>query len=158
MAPRAGKSTGVNKAPRRIGTRARARDAEARKKKLNDLQAQSKENIAKRRALESQIEDIQQRLQDPEIANQADNEAQLKNLFIELNQLTEKEDAIQDQIKAADEEQRGSDMDVDDVDQGLGSDPPDFAQTREDNTPVDNSNENSTPRATRIYIQLIHSI
>ena len=115
----------MNKAPRRIRTRARARDAEAQKKKLNNLQAQLKENIAKRRALESQTKDIQQRLQDPEITNQANNKAQLKNLFIKLNQLTEKEDAIQDQIKAADEEQHRSNMDVDDVDQGIGSDPPD---------------------------------
>ncbi|OJJ51923.1 hypothetical protein ASPSYDRAFT_74106 [Aspergillus sydowii CBS 593.65] len=38
-------------------------------------------------------------------------------------------------------------MDVDDVDQGLGSDPPDFAQTREDNVPVDDSDENSTPES-----------
>ncbi|KAL2859763.1 uncharacterized protein BJX67DRAFT_386669 [Aspergillus lucknowensis] len=36
-------------------------------------------------------------------------------------------------------------MDVDDVDQGLGSDPPDFAQTREKNFPVDDSDKNSTP-------------
>lgn len=61
--------------------------------------------------------------------------------------MTIKEEAIQNQIKAADEEQRGSEMDVDDVDQGLGSDPPDFAQTREDNTPVDDSDENSTPES-----------
>ncbi|KAL4912572.1 hypothetical protein BDW62DRAFT_206348 [Aspergillus aurantiobrunneus] len=132
MAPRPGKSTGVNKAPaRRIGTRARARDAEARKKRLNDLQAQSNENIAKRRALESHIGEIQQRLQNPEITNQAENEAQHKNLLNELNQLSEKEEAIQAQIKVTDEEQRGSEMDVDD--------------TREDNVPVDDSDENSTP-------------
>ncbi|KAL2785334.1 hypothetical protein BJX66DRAFT_347547 [Aspergillus keveii] len=36
-------------------------------------------------------------------------------------------------------------MDVDDVDQGLGSDPPDFAQTREVNVPVDDDDEISTP-------------
>ena len=155
MAPRAGK---VNKAPRRIGTWARVRDAEARKKRLNNLQAQSNEIITKKKALEGQIKEIEERFQNPEITNHAENEVQLKALFNELNQLTEKEDAIQAQIKVADEEQRGSEMDVDDVDQGLGSDPPDFAQTREDNTPVDNSDENSTPRATRIYVQLIRSI
>ncbi|KAL2801941.1 hypothetical protein BJX63DRAFT_426417 [Aspergillus granulosus] len=36
-------------------------------------------------------------------------------------------------------------MDVDDVDQRQGSDPPDFAQTREVNVPVDDDDENSTP-------------
>lgn len=86
------------------------------------------------------------------------NEAQLKDLFDKVNQLTINKEAIQNQIKAVDEEQRGSEIDVDSMDQGLGSDPPDFAQTREDNTPVDDSNKNSTLRATRIYVQLIHSI
>ena len=56
MAPRAGK---VNKAPRRIGTWARVRDAEARKKRLNDLQAQSNKNIKKKKALESQIQEVE---------------------------------------------------------------------------------------------------
>lgn len=59
--------------------------------------------------------------------------------------MDEKEEAIQTQIKSTDEEQRGSELDVDDVDEGLGSDPPDFAQTREDNVPVDDSDENNTP-------------
>jgi seryl-tRNA synthetase len=126
-------------------TRARVRDAEALKRRLNDLHAQSNENIAKRKALESQIGEVEQRLQNPEITNQAENEAQLKALFTELNQLTEKEEAIQAQIKAADEEQYGSDMDVDDVDHGLGSDPPDFAQTREVDVPVEDDDENDTP-------------
>jgi hypothetical protein len=126
-------------------TRARARDAEALKRRLKDLHAQSNENIAKRKALESRIGEVEQRLQNPEITNQAENEVQLKALFTELNQLTEKEEAIQAQIKAADEEQHGSEMDVDDVDHGLGSDPPDFAQTREVNVPVDDDDENSTP-------------
>ncbi|CEL07064.1 hypothetical protein ASPCAL10229 [Aspergillus calidoustus] len=145
MAPRAGKSGGVNKTPRRMKTRARARDAEALKRRLKDLHAQSNENIAKRKALESRIGEVEQRLQNPEITNQAENEAQLKALFTELNQLTEKEEAIQAQIKAADEEQHGSEMDVDDVDHGLGSDPPDFAQTREVDVPVEDDDENDTP-------------
>ncbi len=109
------------------------------------MQAQSNESITKKKALEGQIKEIEERFQNPEITNHAENEVQLKALFNELNQLTEKEDAIQAQIKVADEEQRGSEMDVDDVDQGGGSDPPDFAQTREDNVPVDDSDEKSTP-------------
>jgi hypothetical protein len=145
MAPRQEKSGGVKKNPHRMKTQARARDAEALRRRLNNLHAQSKENIAKRKALESRIREVEQRLQNPEITNQAENEAQLKALFAELNQLTEKEEAIQAQIKAADEEQHGSEMDVDDVDQGLRSDPPDFAQTREVNVPVDDDDENSTP-------------
>lgn len=123
MAPRAEKPAGLKKAPRRVRTRAQARDAEALKRKLNNLQAQSNENITKKKALEGQIRDIEERFQNPEITNHAENEVQLKALFNELNQLTEKEDAIQAQIKVADEEQRGSEMDVDDVDQGGGSDP-----------------------------------
>ena len=99
------------------------------------MHAQSNENIAKRKALESQTEEIEQRHQNPEITNQAENEAQLKALFNELNQLTEKE-AIQAQTKAADESEI-------DVDEGLGSDPPDFAQTREDNVPMDDSDEHT---------------
>lgn len=110
MAPRPGKSGGVSKTPHRMKTRARERDAEPLKRRLNGLHAQSNENIAKRKALESQTEEIE-----PEITNQAVNEAQLKALVNELNQLTEKEET-----KAADE----SEMDVDDVDQGLGSEPP----------------------------------
>ncbi|OJJ51997.1 hypothetical protein ASPSYDRAFT_52619, partial [Aspergillus sydowii CBS 593.65] len=135
MAPRPGKSGGVNKRPHRMKTRTRERDAEPLKRRLNGLHAQSNENIAKRKALESQIEEIESRHQNPEITNRAENEAQLKALFNELNQLTVKEEAIQAQTKAADE----SEMDVDDVNQGLGLDPPDFAQTREDNVPMDDS-------------------
>ncbi|GAA3284548.1 hypothetical protein GCM10020218_042910 [Dactylosporangium vinaceum] len=119
------------------------------------MQAQSNENITKKEALEGQIKEIEERFQNPEITNHAENEVQLKALFNELNQLTEKEDAIQAQIKVADEEQRGSEMDVDDVDQGVGSDPPDFAQTREDNVPVDDSDENSTPETYADILQLI---
>lgn len=37
--------------------------------------------------------------------------------------MAEKEDAIQALIKASDKEQRGSEIDVDDMDQALGSDP-----------------------------------
>ncbi|KAL4805684.1 hypothetical protein BDV18DRAFT_152427 [Aspergillus unguis] len=140
MAPRPGKSGGVNKTPHRMKTRARGRDAELLKRRLNGLHAQSNENIAKRKALESQTEETEQRYQNPEITNQAENEAQLKALFNELNQLTVKEEAIQARTKAADE----SAMDVDDEDQGLGLDPPDFAQTREDNVPINDSDENST--------------
>ena len=54
---------------------------------------------------------------------------QLKNLLNEVDQLDEKEEAIQTQIKSTDEEQCGSELDVDDVDEGLGLDPLDFAQT-----------------------------
>ncbi len=116
-------------------TRARERDAEPLKRRLNGLHAQSNENIAKRKARESQTEEIEQRHQNPEITNQAGNKAQLKALFNELNQLTEKE-AIQAQTKAADESEI-------DVDEGLGSDPSDFAQTREDNVPMDDSDEHT---------------
>ncbi|KAJ0381789.1 hypothetical protein COL922a_013842 [Colletotrichum nupharicola] len=146
MAPRRGTSGGVNKAPpHRIKTRARTRDAEALTRRLKGLHEESNENIAKRTALEGQIQEVQQRLQNPEITNQDENEAQLKALVSELNQLTETLEAIQAQIKAADEEQYRSDMDVDDVDHGLGSDPPDFAQTREVDVPVEDDDENDTP-------------
>lgn len=140
MAPRPGTSGGVNKTPHRMKTRARARDAKPLKRRLNGLHAQSNEHIAK--ALESQTEEVEQRLQNPDITNRAGNEAQLKDLLNELNQLTEKEEAIQAQVKAADEVQQESEMDVD---RGLGSDPPNFAQTREDNVPVGDSDDNSTP-------------
>ncbi|KAG2026560.1 hypothetical protein GB937_001341 [Aspergillus fischeri] len=142
MAPRPGKSTGVNKTPHRMKTRARTRHTEALQRRLNDLHAQSNENVATRQALEIQIKEVQQRLQNPEIINKDEDEAQLKALFHKINQVTEKEEAIQAQIKAADEEQQGSAMDVD---QESGSHPPDFAQTREDRVPVDDSDENSTP-------------
>ncbi len=81
MAPRAGK---VNKAPRRIGTWARVRDAEARKKRLNDLQAQSNKNIKKKKALESQIQEVERRLRNPEITNQAGMKHSLKIYLIRL--------------------------------------------------------------------------
>ncbi|KAJ1713240.1 hypothetical protein NYO67_4572 [Aspergillus flavus] len=143
MAPRRGRSGGVNKAPQRMKTRAQTRQQEeALRHKLNDLHTQLSDNTAKRAALESQLKEVEQRLRNPDITNQAENEAQLKALFDQLNQLTEKAEVIQSQITAAEEEQHGSEMDVD---QGLGADPPDFAQTREDNVPVDDGDDHSTP-------------
>lgn len=83
-------------------TRAQTRQQEETlRRKLNDLHAQSSGNEARRAALESRIKEVEERIQNPDITNQADNEEQLKTLFIELNGLTEKADAIQAQINAA---------------------------------------------------------
>lgn len=84
------------------------------KGRINDLHVQSNGDSAGQRPFGGQINGVEQGLQDSEITNQAGIQ--------------------QAQIKAANEEHYGSEMDVD---QGLGSGPPDFARTREGNVPVD---------------------
>ncbi|KAH8430142.1 uncharacterized protein LDX57_007812 [Aspergillus melleus] len=111
-------------------TRGRERDAEALQRRLNDPHAQSTANKANKEALEDQVREVKQSLQNPDFINQAENEKQPKALLDQINKITEKE------------EQHGSEMDVD---HGLGSDPPDFAQTREDQVPVDDRKEDSIP-------------
>lgn len=89
-------------------------------------------------ALEDQFK-VKQRLQNPEIINQAENEKQLKALLDQINKFTEKE------------KQHGSELDVD---HGLGSDPRTSHKPEKTKLRWTTATKTAYPPIMRIYVQL----